>query len=58
MFSGRIGWRGTSFEMVNKQNQTAYHLVFGTGSPKGMEAIKRAMRSALADRRVSLYGQD
>ena len=41
-----IGWRGTSFEMVNKQNQTAYHLVFGTGSPKGMEAIKRAMRSA------------
>ena len=41
-----IGWRGTSFEMVNKQNQTAYHLVFGTGSPKGMEAMKRAMRSA------------
>ena len=40
-----IGWRGTSFEMVNKQNQTAYHLVFGTGSPKGMEAMKRAMRS-------------
>ena len=39
-----IGWRGTSFEMVNTQNQTAYHLVFGTGSPKGMEAIKRAMR--------------
>ena len=41
-----IGWRGTSFEMVNQNNQTAYHLVFGTGSPKGMEAIKRAMRSA------------
>ena len=41
-----IGWRGTSFEMVNNQNQTAYHLVFGTGHPKGMEAIKRAMRSA------------
>ena len=41
-----IGWRGTSFEMVNRQNQTAYHLVFGTGSPKGMEAIKRAMRKA------------
>ena len=41
-----IGWRGTSFEMVNKQNQTAYHLVFGTGSPKGMEAMKRAMRNA------------
>ena len=41
-----IGWRGTSFEMVNKQNQTAYHLVFGTRSPKGMEAIKRAMRRA------------
>ncbi len=43
---GDIGWRGTSFEMVNSQNQTAYHLVFGTGSPKGMEAMKRAMRSA------------
>ena len=41
-----IGWRGTSFEMVNRQNQTAYHLVFGTGSPKGMEAMKRAMRNA------------
>ena len=41
-----IGWRGTSFEMVNRQNQTAYHLVFETGSPKGMEAMKRAMRNA------------
>ena len=41
-----IGWRGTSFEMINAQNQTVYHLVFGTGSPKGMEAIKRAMRNA------------
>ena len=41
-----IGWRGTSFEMVNNRNQTAYNLVFGTGSPKGMEAIKRAMRSS------------
>ena len=41
-----IGWRGTSFEMVNARNQTVYHLVFGTGSPKGMEAMKRAMRNA------------
>lgn len=41
-----IGWRGTSFEMVNIRNQTAYHLVFGTGSTKGLEAMKRAMRSA------------
>ena len=41
-----IGWYGTSFEMVNKQNQTAYHLIFGTGHYKGMEAIKRAMRNA------------
>ncbi len=40
-----IGWRDTSFEMVNRQSQTAYHLVFGTHSPKGMEAMKRAMRS-------------
>ncbi len=41
-----IGWRGTSFEMVNVQNQTAYHLIFGTHSGKGMEAMKRAMRAA------------
>ena len=41
-----IGWRGTSFEMVNSQNQTAYHLVFGTQNSKGMEAMKRAMRAA------------
>ena len=41
---GEIGWRGTSFEMVDKLNQTAYHLIFGTGHPKGLEAIKKAMR--------------
>ena len=41
-----IGWDGTSFEMVNTQNQTAYHLVFGTQNYKGLEAIKRAMRDA------------
>lgn len=43
---GEIGWRCTSFEMVNIQNQTAYHLVFGTRSPKGMRAMKQAMRTA------------
>ena len=36
------GWRGTSFRMLNKNNQTSYHLVFGTTSPKGMEVFKRA----------------
>ena len=41
-----VGWRGTSFEMVNRQNQTVYHLVFGTRNHKGLEAIKRAMRNA------------
>ena len=41
-----IGWRGTSFEMINRQNQTAYHLVFGTGNPKGLDAMKHAMRGA------------
>ena len=41
-----IGWRCTSFEMVNSQNQTVYHLVFGTGSSKGLEAMKTAMRAA------------
>ena len=43
---GEIGWRCTSFEMVNSQNQIVYHLVFGTGSSKGLEAMKRAMRAA------------
>ena len=41
-----IGWRGTSFEMVNRQNQVVYHLIFGTKSTTGLEAIKRAMRNA------------
>ena len=37
-----VGWRGTSFRMLNENNQTSYHLVFGTTSPKGMEVFKRA----------------
>ena len=41
-----VGWRSTSFEMVNAQNQTAYHLVFGTKNFKGLQAMKRAMRAA------------
>ena len=41
-----IGWQGTSFEMVNAQNQTVYNLVFGTRHYKGLEAMKRAMRNA------------
>ena len=41
-----IGWRSTSFEMVNAQNQTAYHLVFGTKNSKGLQAMKRSMRKA------------
>ena len=41
-----IGWRGTSFEMVNSQNQTVYNLVFGTRHYKGLEVMKRAMRNA------------
>ena len=40
------GWITTSFEMVNKLNQPAYHLVFGTASTRGLEAMKRAMRNA------------
>ena len=36
------GWRGTSFRMLNENNQTSYHLVFGTTSPKGMEVFKSA----------------
>ena len=41
-----VGWKTTSFEMVNAQNQVAYHLVFATQHPKGLEAMKRAMRKA------------
>ena len=41
-----IGWGSTSFEMVNAQNQTAYHLVFGTKNSKGLQAMKRSMRNA------------
>ena len=36
------GWHGTSFRMLNENNQTSYHLVFGTTNPKGMEVFKRA----------------
>lgn len=46
---GEIGWRGTNFEMVNTNNQTQYYLVFGTGDPKGMEVMKRAMRRVSPD---------
>ena len=35
--------------MINANNQTQYYLVFGTGSPKGMEVIKNAMRKASLD---------
>ena len=44
-----IKWRGTNFEMINTNNQTQYFLVFATGSPKGMEVIKRAMRRVSPD---------
>lgn len=37
-----VGWGGTSFRMLNENNQTSYYLVFGTTSPKGMEVFKRA----------------
>ena len=36
------GWRGTSFRMLNENNQTSYYLVFGTTSPRGMEVFKSA----------------
>ena len=36
------GWKGTTFRMVNKNNQTSYYLVFGTTHPRGMEAFKTA----------------
>ncbi len=36
------GWRGTSFRMLNANNQTTYHLVFGTTNPRGMDVFKNA----------------
>jgi len=41
-----LGWRGRSFRMVNKQNQTQYYLFFATTNWEGMLAMKRAMWSA------------
>ena len=37
-----VGWRGTSFRMLNENNQTSYYLVFGTTNPKGMDVFKSA----------------
>ena len=36
------GWKGTTFRLVNKKNQTSYYLVFRTTHPRGMEAFKTA----------------
>ena len=44
-----IGWRGTSFEMINRQNQTQYYLFFGNRGQKGMEVMKKAMRRVSPD---------
>jgi three-Cys-motif partner protein len=38
-----LGWKGRSFRMMNKQNQTQYYLFFATRSWRGMLAMKRAM---------------
>ena len=46
---GETGWRSTDFEMINRQNQTQYYLVFCTKKIRGMEVIKRAMRSVSPD---------
>ena len=53
-----VGWRSTSFEMVNAQNQTAYHLVFGTKNFKGLQAMKRAMRAASQTGEFPLHRQN
>ncbi|MBI2304148.1 MAG: three-Cys-motif partner protein TcmP [Chloroflexi bacterium] len=37
------GWRGISFRMVNKHNQSQYYLIFGTKHYLGMLAMKSAM---------------
>lgn len=43
------GWRGLSFRMVNKHNQTQYYLLFGTKSPLGMLKMKNAMWAVAPD---------
>ncbi|MFH1140167.1 MAG: three-Cys-motif partner protein TcmP [Chloroflexota bacterium] len=43
------GWRGLSFRMVNKHNQTQYHLMFGTKHPLGMLKMKGAMWNVAPD---------
>ncbi len=39
------GWKGRSFRMVNKHNQTQYYLFFATTHWEGMLAMKQAMWS-------------
>jgi len=41
-----LGWKGRSFRMVNKQNQTQYYLFFATTHWEGMLAMKGAMWKA------------
>jgi len=41
-----LGWKGHSFRMVNKQNQTQYYLFFATSHWRGMLAMKQAMWKA------------
>ncbi|MBI4282427.1 MAG: three-Cys-motif partner protein TcmP [Chloroflexi bacterium] len=43
------GWRGLSFRMMNKHNQTQYHLLFGTKYYLGMLKMKEAMWSVASD---------
>lgn len=43
------GWRGLSFRMVNKHNQTQYHLLFGTKHPLGKRIMKHAMWNVATD---------
>ena len=49
------GWHGTSFRMLNENNQTSYHLVFGTTSPKGMGAFKTAAWARRSRRDVPIF---
>jgi hypothetical protein len=43
------GWRGVTFRMVNRYNQTQYHLLFGTKNYLGMLAMKQAMWNVAPD---------
>lgn len=44
-----VGWRGSSFRMVDERNQTAYFLIYVTTNHRGMKAFKEAAKTVAPD---------